>query len=334
MRVSRHCYSCHRCDSERFRYNQRISDLENVPAEPPGEAFEEMCWGLLRRRYRPTELVKIPAEIGGDCGIEGFSTDGIAYQCFADRDSLSLRARTDKQIEKLNRDTLKLQKHREQLIKIFAPIGIAIHDYFLLVPQYHAAELVQHASKRSAVVVGWKLPFIGDDFMIHIKVPADYPAELRAAQLDGAARAVVPAPAIDEPEVSLFAREKPDLIQRLEKKLSSIAADPEDLRELRDKLVRAFLAKEQLLEALKDWPETWEAVEARRLLRQEQLEIDNVLSPDSPQRRIMGLIDGYRDDLISTIASLREPDAARIARGQVGDWLMSCPLRFPVVVPA
>lgn len=300
-----------------------------MPAAPAGEAFEEMCWGLLRRRFKPAELVKIPADIGGDCGIEGFSVDGTAYQCFADRDSLSLRARTDKQVEKLNRDTLKLQKRKDDLNKIFGPIGVVIRNYFLMVPQYHAAELVQHASKRSQVVRAWKLPFISDDFMIHIKVPADYPAELRAAQLDGAAKATLPVPAIDEPAISLFTNEKPNLIEKLDAKLSAIAADPYDLRQLRDRLIRAYLSKEQLLEALKDWPETWEAVEARRRLRQEQLELDNVLSADIPGRRIRGLIDHYSDDLARNVASLHEPDASRIALGQVGDWLMACPLRFP-----
>lgn len=71
--------------------------LEGIPAKDPGEAFEEAFWGLLRRRYPPQELVRLPATMGGDYGIEGFSDDGVVYQCYADRDSLTLRHRTDKQ---------------------------------------------------------------------------------------------------------------------------------------------------------------------------------------------------------------------------------------------
>lgn len=52
--------------------------------------------------------------LGGDYGIEGFSTDGIAYQCYADQDSLGLRARTDKQKKKLYDDTVKLKTHADK----------------------------------------------------------------------------------------------------------------------------------------------------------------------------------------------------------------------------
>jgi hypothetical protein len=33
-------------------------------------AFEERCWRLLRRRYPLEQLVYVPAEMGGDWGIE------------------------------------------------------------------------------------------------------------------------------------------------------------------------------------------------------------------------------------------------------------------------
>jgi hypothetical protein len=306
--------------------------LENVPATPPGEAFEAMFWGLLRRRYKLTELVKMPSDIGGDCGIEGFSTDGIAYQCYADRDSLSLRARTDKQKAKLNTDTLKLQNRKDDLQKVFKPNSIVIDHYFLLVPQYHAVELVQHAAKRSEVVRGWNLPFIGKDFMIHIKIPDDYPAEMQAAIAEGVAKATLPTPIVDGSAISMFADVKPELIQKLEEKLMALGLEELLRQQLRDLLVRDYLGKEQLVEALKEWPETWEALQARRQHRQEQLELDNLLSQDLPNQRITALIDQSRDDLAENVPSLHQPDADRIARGQVGDWLMNCPLRFPVVV--
>jgi hypothetical protein len=287
-----------------------------------------MFWGLLRRRYKPTELVKIPAEMGGDCGIEGFSTDGIAYQCYADRDSLSLRARTDKQKSKLNTDTLKLKKRKDDLEKIFRPHSIVIDHYFLVVPQYHAVELVQHAAKRSEVVRSWKLSFIGPKFMIHIKVPEDYVAELRAARADGVAKTDLPQPDVSDAHTTLFVQEKPELVSTLETKLAHLDSVPANKTALRDALIRQFLAKEQLLSSLREWPDTWEAVESQRQLRQEQLELDNLLEGDLPDRRMKGLIEGYAEQLANKVPSLHEADATRIARGQVGDWLMRCPLSF------
>ena len=304
------------------------NDLGQTPARDPGNDFEQMCWGLLRRRYRPEHLQRVPADMGGDCGIEGFSSDGCVYQCYADRDSQTLRHRTDKQKSKLNADTLKLQKQAARLQSVLG--DLVIEHYIFLVPEFHAAELVAHAANRAQVVRGYNLAFIGQNFEIRVKTPEDYPAEYNAALRDGAAKAKVPSPEIGDDHVELFAGEKPDLVKALDGKLAVLGQQSQgvDLTSLRDSLIRAFLAKEQVMEALTAWPDTWEAVEQRRGLRQQMLEIESELSPESPNRRVMSLIEGYGDDLISNVAGVGDADAKRLALGQVGEWLMRCPLRF------
>jgi hypothetical protein len=319
-------------EDERFRSTVSSDmggdDLHDIPAQDPGDAFEERCWGLLRRRYPPEQLVYVPAEMGGDCGIEGFSTDGIAYQCYADRDSVTLRHRTDKQKSKLYIDTAKLKTYAAKLEEILD--GVVLEHYFLMVPEYHAAELVAYAATRSEAVRGYELAFIDERFAIRIKTPQDYPAELRAALQDGAVKAIVPEPQVAAEHVELFADEKPELVDVLDAKLAVLqAASPgADLTVLRDRFIRAFLAKEQVMEALQEWPDTWESVERRRVLRQEALELESELSPDAPDRRVLGLIKDYEGDLAANVAGVRQADAQRLAMGQAGEWLMRCPLRF------
>jgi hypothetical protein len=305
-----------------------VEGLDDIPAQDSGDAFEDRCKGLLRRRYPPEQLVWVPADMGGDCGIEGFSTDGIAYQCYADRDSLTLRHRTDKQKSKLYTDTVKLKTYAGKLEEILD--GVILKHYFLVVPEYHAAELVTYAAARSEAVRRYKLTFIGEGFAIRIKTPQDYPGELRAALQDGAVTAIVPEPQVAEEHVELFSGKKPELVDVLDAKLAVLqAASPgTDLTVLRDTFIRAVLAKEQVMEALHEWPDTWEAVERRRVLRQEALELESELSPDAPDRRVLGLIKDYEHDLVANVAGVRQADAQRLAMGQTGEWLMRCPLRF------
>jgi hypothetical protein len=300
--------------------------LENIAANDPGEDFEEMCWGLLRRRYPIPDLVRLPADLGGDHGLEGFSKDGIAYQCYADRDSLNLRHRTDKQKQKLTRDTSKLKKNATEIGALLD--GVLIENYILMVPEFHATELVAHAVRRAEAVRDFGLGFIDANFAISIKVPQDFPAELKAAEIDGAATPLVPDPTVEEADVEFFGDRKPDLISVLDGKLESLEKEGPARRVLRDELVRSFLVKEELMGGLQDWPETWEAVERRRQLRQEALRIQNQLDSAAPNERITALIDSYQADLKENVAGLPDPDAQRIASGQVGDWLMRCPLSF------
>ncbi|MFC4072852.1 hypothetical protein [Actinoplanes subglobosus] len=272
------------------------------------------------------DLVFIPADMGGDCGIEGYSRDGIAYQCYADRDSLTLRHRTDKQIAKLNRDTLKIQKYQQRLTEVLGQTKIKA--YILGVPEYHAAELITHANKRADVVKGWGIPFIDPNFIIGIKTPVDYPAELSAALADRAAEALLPAASVDDEEVESFHSNEPQLVHVLGEKLAVMRSEIRNPDGLRRMFVRDFLRKEQLMVSLKSWPHTWEAVERRRVARQEEIEFDNELSSDSAKTRIRDLINQYRGELLAAAGGLRYDDANLIARGQVGGWLMECPLEL------
>ncbi|MTK04127.1 hypothetical protein [Micromonospora sp. CP22] len=296
------------------------------PALDPGNDFEQKCWGLLRRRYPQNELVYLPADMGGDCGIEGFSLDGIAYQCYADRDSQSLRHRTDKQKDKLYTDTAKLKKYADRLKDALG--GTVIHSYFLMVPEFHAVELVAYANKRAEAVREFSLPFVSEAFRIFIKTPADYPVELQAAMLDGSAVAVVATPHVDSDDMLSFADEKPELVATLESKLAVMLSSGVNVTTLRDAFVRSFLQKDQIMTSFAQWPETWERLESQRQLYQEGLEFDNEFTVDRPHARLKNLVESYQDGLRSSVSGLSRADAQRIAYGQIGEWLMRCPLKL------
>jgi hypothetical protein len=303
-----------------------MDDLELVAATDPGDAFEDTCWAVLRRKYRQQDLVYIPATMGGDYGIEGYSADGAVYQCYADRDSVTLRHRTDKQKAKLRTDTAKLKKNTKVLESTFD--GMLVEHCIFMVPQYHAAELITYAAQVSKDVRGWGLPFISPRFAIRVKTLHDYPAELSAVLREGVAMALVGDVEVPESDVDDFPAKKPDLVQVLDDKLAVAATNSEEAALLRRRFVHAFLAKEQLMDALSDWPETWESVERQRRMHEAFLEMQSILATDEPKLRITSVIESYRDALSTNVASLGPEDAQWLSVGQAGEWLMRCPLRF------
>jgi hypothetical protein len=309
-------------------YCAAIDDLAGIAAQPAGEEFEELCWGLLQRRYPIADLVRMPSIMGGDRGLEGFSADGIAYQCYADRDSLNLRERTEKQKRKLTADTSKLKKHCDELIPLFAGNQIVLDHYFLMVPQFHAAELQFHAAMRATKVRSFGLPFISDNFAVRIVTPRDYPEEYKALLSGGFVDLTLTVPEIEASAPSLFRTTKPDLVSTMDAKIEVIMTDPVSREKLRDVMVRYFLESEQLLRELEDWPHTRTAIEQRQVLRERDLELENLLSTDGAAKRVSDLIESYRGDLLANVPALREIDAACIASGQVSEWLMRCPLNF------
>lgn len=292
-----------------------------------GEEFEVWAWGLLARHYPATQLVRIPAGMGGDYGLEGYSRDGVAYQCYADQDSVGRRDRTDKQKAKLRRDTAKL---KDNSTAIEAVLGdVKLHAYVLIVPEYHAAELVTYAQKRSADIRGWNLPFIADDFFIFVKTPSDYPAAFVSAMADGAAEAQISEPRVPVKDIDEFPGDRPDLVRTLDEKLDVLkgltGADPVTLRA---KFIEWYLARERILgQVHREWPHLWESIEGARQLREDRLELESELASSGAGQRLTSLLADYQEQLVA-IRGLRPADAQRLAYGQAADWLMRCPLRF------
>ncbi|WIY83548.1 hypothetical protein [Propionimicrobium sp. PCR01-08-3] len=306
-----------------------LSDpLLGIPALPSGDDFEAFVWSLLQRRYPPEKLRYFPADIGGDKGLEGFSTDGIVYQCYADKDSLNLRARTDKQRTKLNRDTLKLKKNKDELLKLLA--GVIVEHYFLIVPQYHSTELVAYANQRAQEIRSWCLPFISANFSIALKTPKDYQGEYQAALSDAAAQVLLPEPSVSDDQVEIFVGSEPDLTATLSRKLKTLQGynPAANVDVMRNALTRWFLIKEEMMEVLRSLPQTREAIEAQRRLRQESLEFENGFAVTLPHARVMQVVEDYSKQLQTCVAGLKPGDADRLSRGQAGEWLMRCPLEF------
>lgn len=211
---------------------------------------------------------------------------------------------------------------------MFVNNKVVLDHYFLMVPQFHAAELQFHAAHRAAAVRGFDLPFISEDFAVRIVTPSDYPDEFQALLAGGFTSLALTAPEIDASAPALFLSTQPELIAAMDAKIEVIVPDAVSRAKLRDIMIRRFLEGEQVRLELQDWPQTSSEVEERQLVREAELELENLLSDASAARRVDDLIKGFQDDLIVNVKGLRSIDAARIAHGQISEWLMRCPLDF------
>src|SRR5690349_8707017 len=104
-----------------------------------GATWERRVKGWLRLRY-PGEFEELPADHGGDFGIEGFSRDGIAYQCYAPKSRLKAKDLYENQRTKITEDINKFIKNSNNLSKVFK--GLKIHSWWLVVPEHKSAKLV------------------------------------------------------------------------------------------------------------------------------------------------------------------------------------------------
>src|SRR5262245_61614001 len=99
------------------------------------EEWQQLIVSLLRLRYALGDFVEVPDTVRGDCGIEGFSRDGNAFQCYApEGEPLSAAELTAKQKRKIRTDLEKLRLNASRLEGL---VGLTIfHRWVLLVPRW------------------------------------------------------------------------------------------------------------------------------------------------------------------------------------------------------
>ena len=93
-----------------------------------GDDWQEFCMLLLRERYSHHQFQEMPDKDKGDLGIEAFSLDGCAYQCYAPEQAVTVTERYERQRDKLTKDLGKLKKNEAKLKRVLRrPGDLAIH---------------------------------------------------------------------------------------------------------------------------------------------------------------------------------------------------------------
>ena len=119
------------------------------PSNLDGNNWERRVKAWLRLRH-PGTFEEVPSDHHGDFGIEGFSRDGIAYQCYAQKSVLKTKDLYENQRNKITEDINKFINNSDELTKLFK--DLKIHSWWLVVPEHKSGKLVQHASEKAALV--------------------------------------------------------------------------------------------------------------------------------------------------------------------------------------
>jgi len=146
-----------------------------------GKEWERYCLALLRLHYGADELQEVPDRHGGDLGLEAYSSDGCAYQCYAALEPLATNDLYENQRDKLTRDLGTLLAKAPEVALLLG--WIKIRRYMFMVPRHDSYRLVQHGKSKVADVRGWSLSFVADDFDIFIVTDEAFPKE-RASLLE------------------------------------------------------------------------------------------------------------------------------------------------------
>lgn len=292
--------------------------------------WEEYCVRLLQARYPLGEFQPVPATDRGDYGIEGFATDGCAFQCYAS-EALATGDLYEHQRSKMHEDIQKFINNSAGLKKLLA--GIVIKNWVFLVPEVRSKKLIEYAGRKQEEVRSAKLSYAHPEF--HISVLTDDAFATERAMLIHTGAQVLHLPELPVPPSSIDAWESnasnDPLNARLADKIgrmSSFTAEP--MRHaFRREMIRRFIAGENMLDQVRAYsPETWEDILEIKTARESVMRAEQILSGHTPQR----FIETQREELVARykhrITGLSHETFDTLSWEAISEWLVRCPLDF------
>lgn len=290
-----------------------------------GNGWEEYCQVLLRAHY--VDYQEVPAQFGGDYGIEGFTRSGIVFQCYCPPEDPSGIDLYEKQRDKITDDINKLIKNSSKISRLGAGI---IKEWHFLTPRYNNKELVNHCRSKESEVHDKNLSTVSDNFIICIKTDQDFLPERQIFL--GTTRSRVP-PTSEVPtsdSLDEFLESDNEIVQNIKKKITKLWLPSEEQSLLTKQLVEGYVVGQHELEILNQrFPAIYESILQLKSAKQSQLQMQMLSEPNNPGKMLNIILKEYEGKLETDFSkSLNSALIARLSTEAISDWLGRCPLNF------
>lgn len=294
-----------------------------------GEEWEKHIQRLLKMHHGHANYQELPAKHVGDFGIEGYSMDGCAYQCYASQEPCTTNDRYVLQRDKITRDIGKFTSNKEDLVKLFK--GTVIERWILVVPLSESALLMQHASKKAREVIDRKLPYVSDTFKIVIITDSCFEKEIKALTNTGVLDIEIGEQLIEASTRKAWIEENDGLVKNLDIKTKKIPGlvENEKVEEFKVDIVDHYLRGQNIISNLyKDYPDIYAKLDNCKRAYENSLRTMSLLNSSPAGKYFSQALDEYNNELRSSLPNLN-PAIVQVLRWEaVSDWLLRCPLDF------
>lgn len=290
------------------------------------DAWEKYCQKLLRLRYE--DYQEVPAQFGGDLGIEGYTRSGLVFQCYCPDEDPSGRDLYEKQRDKITGDIAKLIKNASEISSL--GVGL-IKEWHFLTPRYNSRYLLSHCRSKESEVRSRSLDTVHSEFTICLKIEDDYIPERNVLLWTGGLR-VQPSgeePALQALEELLTSNN--EIVLNIKTKLGKLKLVSGQQANLTRELVGGYVVGQDELETLNQkFPSTYRSVIQLKSATESQLAIRTLSCSDNHGTILCEILQEYEDKLSADFSrSLSSALISRLSTEAISDWLGRCPLDFP-----
>lgn len=299
----------------------------------PPEEWQNLVNKVLSMKFGVGEFMPIPDTVHGDCGLEGFTRSGKGFQCYAAEEPLTTGELTKKQKAKVTRDLDKLVEYKTKLTAILGPT--VLHEWILVVPRWEDKALLAHAEEKMKAIRALGLSFISPTIVPGICTGESFAVERQQLIQAGKESLRIAVALVDQAQVTDWVAANDELVARLDRKALTIRhQDATTARRLRDESVRHYLDGQNALAKLRaDFPDIFEAVDRIKKDKEHFLETESLTTSALPPDHWRETRNSLETELAGALSGLDRFTVRQFVHEAVADWLLRCPLDFPLPPP-
>lgn len=288
------------------------------------EQWEQYACSLLAIRYRAS-FQRVPARFGGDLGIDGFTLDGMLFQCYCPDGNPTGRDLYDGQRDKITSDIRKLIRNVKRVAGL---VPAVITEWHFVTPYYESRELISHCRKKEGQVRREMHPAIRDDFRILLQCEDDFIPE-RQVYVGSSGLRLQPSAAVPDPDDIIELRESgSSIVSSIERKVRRMDIAPQTRTRLVLNLITNYVIGQDELETLDSkLPRTYMAVTQLKAAIEAQLPIRVAAVEGGHGTVLRGILTEYEEKLESQFSeALSSALISHLSSEAISDWLGRCPL--------
>lgn len=301
--------------------------IEKYPRDWDGKEWQQFSLRLIRERHKPENVQSIPDRVHGDLGLECVTMDGCVYQSYAPEETGDTAKAASAMRAKANRDLNKLEKYQSEILKILGKRKI--RRWILLCPFLDDKDVLKTVSTKAQKVLESGLPFLDPDFCGLVHCQEDFAKEIDRVRLEASGAALT----LRAPSTVELADAENSIDETLDHKIGRGFPQLSEVQATKRKggFLRSHIRAENALDQLKrDAPELWERATTTIALEEDRL-LTTGTGSGSAADLLVAEQDRLYEALTSAIPTLESNSIRAIAMGQIGTWLIECPLDFTTV---
>ncbi len=301
--------------------------------EVDGASWEKICQQLFRLKYNQGSIQyqEVPDKYGGDLGIEGYTTNGILFQCYCPEENETELSLYEHQRKKITSDINKLEKNIHKIISISGIIKV--QEWHFITPKYDNKDILKHCRKKENEIKKNINLYVSRNFKILIKTEDDFISESNYLINTCSYKIPILSDKISKDEIEKIANAQNDIILIIKTKLQKISTlqnDQEKLNKFIYLIFECYLNGQRELETLQvKFPEYYQKIVILKNsveITVEQLSLTSILNGGEHLKNIQ---QDYREKIEKDFGKNFEQSLIEcLMHEAISDWIVRCPLDF------